>query len=473
MSDYKGSFYSGNIYNPKYKIEDLVIPVLNDANGNAMIKFANPVANAVNEINISNSISGKSPTITVSGDDNNIGIQIFSKGHLGISFSDNSNATSLNSIAEGYSTTASGANSHAQGEFTIASGTSSHSEGTAGVASGSFSHVEGELCSASGRNSHAEGDESVASGNNSHAEGGFGTASGIYSHVEGDGCTASNETSHAEGKVTTANGYASHSQGSGTTANTFASHAIGNFNKDLTGNINSYVSTSDVFVIGNGSGPSAKNNAFRVTFDGKTYGLSAFNSSGADYAELFEWLDGNTKNEDRAGYFVTLDGDKIRKATSTDSYILGIVSVTPSVIGNNPDGWHKTYVTDDFGRIQHEEVAIPAEYKNIKSYVEHIDEDGVITKEEIEEKVLVRDKYTEIRPIYNPDWDSSTTYIPRENRKEWNSVGMMGVLLALDDGTCKVNGYCKSNDNGIATNSDTGYRVMKRVNKNIIQILVK
>ena len=75
--------------------------------------------------------------------------------------------------------------------------------------------------------------------------------------------------------------------------------------------------------------------------------------------------------------------------------------------------------------------------------------------------------------MYNPDWDSSVKYEPRENRKEWDSIGMMGVLLALDDGTCKVNGYCKSNDNGIATNSDTGYRVMKRVNKNIIQILVK
>ncbi len=29
----------------------------------------------------------------------------------------------------------------------------------------------------------------------------------------------------------------------------------------------------------------------------------AFNTSGADYAEYFEWLDGNPEAEDRRGYF--------------------------------------------------------------------------------------------------------------------------------------------------------------------------
>ena len=41
---------------------------------------------------------------------------------------------------------------------------------------------------------------------------------------------------------------------------------------------------------------------------GATYASAAYNSSGADYAELFQWLDDNTNNEDRAGLFVTLKG---------------------------------------------------------------------------------------------------------------------------------------------------------------------
>ena len=28
----------------------------------------------------------------------------------------------------------------------------------------------------------------------------------------------------------------------------------------------------------------------------------------------------------------------------------------------------------------------------------------------------------------NPDWDKSKTYIPREDRKEWDMVGMVGKL---------------------------------------------
>ena len=32
------------------------------------------------------------------------------------------------------------------------------------------------------------------------------------------------------------------------------------------------------------------------------------------------------------------------------------------------------------------------------------------------------------RKKLNPDWDSSLTYIPREERKEWDVVGLVGKL---------------------------------------------
>ena len=41
-------------------------------------------------------------------------------------------------------------------------------------------------------------------------------------------------------------------------------------------------------------------------------------TGGADYAEMFEWADGNSDNEDRRGFSVVLTGgNKIRKATAT------------------------------------------------------------------------------------------------------------------------------------------------------------
>jgi hypothetical protein len=45
--------------------------------------------------------------------------------------------------------------------------------------------------------------------------------------------------------------------------------------------------------------------------------------------------------------------------------------------------------------------------------------------------------------------------------------------LVRDDGTCQVNGYCKPNDEGIATASEQGYKVMKRIKDNIILVLFR
>jgi hypothetical protein len=249
---------------------------------------------------------------------------------------------------------------------------------------------------------------------------------------------------------------------------------MGRYNKTLTGSSTSYSSTSDAFVIGNGSADNARSNAFRVTFDGKTYGLSAFNSAGADYAEFFEWSDGNIDNEDRVGYFVTLEDDKIRKAISTDDYILGVVSVNPSVIGDSyADDWSGKYVTDEWGRIQYHNVVVPATYRTVQHAAVYEENTDKIVTDAYDEEVIINEERTDYVPILNPDWDSSREYISRENRKEWSAVGMMGKLLVRDDGTCQVNGFCKPNNAGIATTATNGYRVMKRASENIVQILVK
>ena len=50
---------------------------------------------------------------------------------------------------------------------------------------------------------------------------------------------------------------------------------------------------------------------------------------------------------------------------------------------------------------------------------------------------------------------------------------MLGVLSVRDDGTCKVNGYCAVSDGGIATASDAGYRVIKRISDNVVKVILK
>lgn len=72
-----------------------------------------------------------------------------------------------------------------------------------------------------------------------------------------------------------------------------------------------------------------------------------------------------------------------------------------------------------------------------------------------------------------PEYDHAQPYIERSERKEWSAIGMLGVLYVRDDGSCKVNGFCKLADGGIATASDTGYRVVKRVTDNIVEVIFK
>ena len=349
--------------------------------------------------------------------------------------------------------------SFAEGKNTEASGEASHAEGCDTVALYYYDHAEGYQTSAEGWISHAEGDNT--------------TASGMGSHAEGENTTASNSASHAEGENTTASGIASHAEGLNTTASNIASHAQGKFNKAMTAGGSSNNTIGDAFVIGNGTSTSARSNAFRVTYTGATYGLSSFNSSGADYAEFFEWVDGNIDNEDRVGYFVTLDGEKICKAQEGD-YILGIVSGNPCIIGNADEDWLNRWEKDDFGRFIKEDVITKATDRKMVE-IPVYDAEGNQTEEmKLEMREVETDEIiTGWRYKQNQNYDNTQTYIERKDRKEWDCIGMLGVLSVWDDGTCEVNGYCKATNGGIATKANTGYRVIKRVNKNIVKVIFR
>lgn len=194
---------------------------------------------------------------------------------------------------------------------------------------------------------------------------------------------------------------------------------------------------SILFNIGNGQeedGTLTQNSAMQVDFSGNVYAGGAYKTNGADYAEYFEWLDGNTKNQDRVGLFVTLDGDKIKLANKGD-YILGVISANPSIVGNSAElDWHDKYKTDVYGRLIYDES------HNL---------------------------------ILNESYNDTLEYVPRGARKEYDKVGLLGQLVVQDDGTCKVNGYCTASVNGVATKSDSGYRVIKRIDKKHIKIILK
>ena len=389
------------------------------------------------------------------------------------------------SHAEGYNTKASGYyGSHAEGNATKASGYSSHAEG--GNYSNSSSGVDSGAPEAFGTCSHAEGAGTVAMGTMSHAEGygslkyndderiqsgltvpeyhkslpakhKFSVAYGAFSHSQNVNCVAFGARSHAGGNKAIAEGQGSFAHGLGVQAEGDYSTVIGKYNSlaSKSSDKNNYA-----FIIGNGSEQSSgitKDNAMAVHWNGTIHAKTT-SVSGFDYAEFFEWEDGNINDEDRIGYVVTLKGDKIAKANANDR-VLGIISGTTAIVGDNPEfGWKNKYLTDEFGRTIYDLVEEFEEIENAET--------NEITKESM--GIFPR-------PRINPAWNPEEQYIPREERKEWDKVGLLGKIHTRDDGTCQVGSCAKVGKDGILTytEEDTNMYVMERTSDNIVLIMLK
>ena len=76
---------------------------------------------------------------------------------------------------------------------------------------------------------------------------------------------------------------------------------------------------------------------------------------------------------------------------------------------------------------------------------------------------------------YDPSLQES--YVERKDRKEWDYVGMLGVLPVRDDGSCIPGQFCKSKNGGIATLADeknfNTYMVIERITENIVAVILK
>lgn len=325
-------------------------------------------------------------------------------------------------------------------------------------------HVEGRKNFAAGRYAHAEGCRTEARGDSSHTEGYVTKATNNQSHAEGYSTIASGKQSHAEGCMTEARGDYSHASGYYSIANGDFQMVMGRYNSESATGGN-----GDFFIIGAGSSPDSRSNAFRISNAGNVYAKGNYNSSGADYAEFIRpWADGNPDNEDRVGYFVTIKDGYLHKAEA-DDYIVGITSGNPSVVGNSDEEYYWRWERDEFNRIVYEEV---------EEYTEKFDEEGNQVLED-GKPVMIPTGRIEKRMKQAAGYDRSlqNSYVERKDRPEWDYVGMIGVLQVRDDGTCIVGRYCRCGDGGVATLAaargfDT-YMVLERIADNIVSVILK
>ena len=178
---------------------------------------------------------------------------------------------------------------------------------------------------------------------------------------------------------------------------------------------------------------------FKIRGDGNAYADNAWQGGGADYAEYFEWSDGNSSSEDRRGYTVVLDGNQIRKSTSDDaqSTIIGVVSANPAMVGDTAQlKWDGKYEKDEWGTYILEEYT-QTEWteddgegnKEFQTYQTDkipsdvtVPDDAVVTSTEEDGSTKL------MRRKESSSYNSSNTYVPREDRVEWDTIGLVGKL---------------------------------------------
>ncbi|MDK3020764.1 peptidase G2 autoproteolytic cleavage domain-containing protein [Pseudodonghicola flavimaris] len=177
---------------------------------------------------------------------------------------------------------------------------------------------------------------------------------------------------------------------------------------------------------------------FKVRGDGEVTADGSFNGGGADYAEYFEWEDGNPGAADRRGVSVVLVNEKIRPALAGETPI-GVISGRPSVVGDSDiDRWKDKYLTDDFGShvledhdaIEWTEIEdqgtpeLPNMVEIHHAYVVGELPPGVTPPPEAVTTTIKR-------KVLNPSYDPALAYVPRADRPEWDAVGLMGKLRIL------------------------------------------
>jgi hypothetical protein len=178
---------------------------------------------------------------------------------------------------------------------------------------------------------------------------------------------------------------------------------------------------------------------FRLRGDGNGYADGTWNNNGADYAEFFESANGEALT---LGATVVLDGNKVREATEQDpaSAIIGVVrpkepSKASMVVGNTAwNKWANKYLSDDFDRYimeDHDVVEWTDEEGKSHSYESQAIPEGITVPADATRKTHDEkgNKFQHYK--LNPAWNPDSEYVNRENRPEWNIIGLLGQVKIL------------------------------------------
>ena len=319
-------------------------------------------------------------------------------------------------------------------------------------------NIESKIVDNSKKNKHKYGIHSIATGNNGNKYGVYGKASGtadfdqrrfgvfgeadagqsddtsatygVYGKAKGKGGTKFGVGGYVDSKNGVKYGVMGSSVGkSGTNIGIggYAFHGDVNWAGFFHGNV---IVAGNTLLTQVNDNDSDKRISDRLYVRGTAHSEGGWSTPRRDFSELFESLDGN---EIQLGTSVIVAKNGKIRAAKVGEVPIGVVTNNTAFIGNSYREWPGKYEKDEFGNIKLEEIEI----KNSEKYLIGLEEGSNSEIKGKSQKV--------IRPKISPDYDKTQTYVQRENRPEWNIVGILGQLR-LKKGQPTAPGWIKLKD---------------------------
>lgn len=170
---------------------------------------------------------------------------------------------------------------------------------------------------------------------------------------------------------------------------------------------------------------------FRIDGEGTVHTETGYLSNRVGYAELFEWADGNSKNENRYGFTVSLDATGKLQIADGDQTVIGVVVQHAAVVGNAGwNAWKSKYKVGDDGNPVTtktkvvewvDEVGVLHSY-----YLKSLDPTFALPENAVIYETMEDGSDIEVKPFYT-QYNTEQEYTQRLKRG-WTKVAMVGSV---------------------------------------------
>jgi hypothetical protein len=203
-----------------------------------------------------------------------LGTWSFATGHNTEASGQSSTSIGLGNVSSGIAAVSFGSSNISSGDYSTSFGLSTKAVGVTATSMGFETIANGLISTSMGNKTSAEGVASISMGNRTRASGNNATsmghntsASGLNATSMGYQTSATNISTTSMGENSLANGRVATCIGSYLVANAAYSTILGRYNV-ISGDLESYVSTDPLFVVGNGMTETSRNNALTLLKNG-------------------------------------------------------------------------------------------------------------------------------------------------------------------------------------------------------------